>query len=180
MSILREELITNHLLLDYFDLWEEFDISKVEDPNTIRYYDLIMNLVEGQLDAGVKWLESDEGKAYFFGETEYQHEVFQALEDEWDEILSGKYPSVDALLDEVYRKGKSKGYADMRERIRYSEADTHAIRLARDYNYQLIRRIDDDTRNQIKNKITEAVIAGEHPYTVAPKILKIADANIPL
>lgn len=110
---------------------------------------------------------------YFFGEAEYQREVFQALEDEWDEILEAKYPSVEALLSEVYRRGKSKGYADMRERIRYTEADKQALRLATNYNYHLIRKIDDDTRNQIKNKITEAVIAGEHPYTVAPKILDV-------
>ena len=48
MSILREELITNHLLLDYFDLWDEFDIRKVDDPKTVRYYDLLMNHIQNQ------------------------------------------------------------------------------------------------------------------------------------
>lgn len=178
MSILREELITNHLLLDYFDMWDEFDITKVDDPKTIRYYDLLENHIKNQIDAGIKWLESDEARDYFFGEAEYQREVFHALEDEWDEILSTKYPSVDALLDEVYRRGKAKGYTDMRERIRYTEADKLALRFARNYNYYLIRKIDNDTRNQIKNKITEAVIAGEHPYTVAPKILNVAEEKL--
>ena len=178
MSILREELITNHLLLDYFDMWDEFDITKVEDPKTIRYFELLENHIKNQIDASIKWLESDEAREYFFGETEYQREVFSALEDEWDEILSAKYPSVDALLDEVYRRGKAKGYTDMRERIRYTEADKLALSIARNYNYHLIRKIDNDTRNQIKNKITEAVIAGEHPYTVAPKILKVAEEKL--
>ena len=178
MSILREELITNHLLLDYFDMWDEFDITKVDDPKTIRYYDLLENHIKNQIDAGIKWLESDEARDYFFGEAEYQREVFRALEDEWDEILSTKYPSVDALLDEVYRRGKAKGYTDMRERIRYTEADKQALRIARNYNYHLIKKIDNNTRNQIKNKITEAVIAGEHPYIVAPKILNVAEEKL--
>lgn len=178
MSILREELITNHLLLDYFDMWDEFDITKVEDPNTIRYFELLENHIKNQIDATVRWLESDEARDYFFGEAKYQRDVFRALEDEWDEILSAKYPSVDALLEEVYRRGKAKGYADMREHIRYTDADKLAIGFARNYNYHLIRKIDDDTRNQIKNKITEAVIAGEHPNTVAPKILTVAEEKL--
>lgn len=178
MSILKEELITNHLLLDYFDLWDEFDIRKVDDPKTVRYYELLMNHIQNQIDAGIKWLESDEARDYFYGESQYQTEVFRALEDEWDDILSNKYPSVEALLSEVYRRGKAKGYSDIRERIQYTDADKFALRIARDYNYHLIRKIDNDTRSQIKNKITEAVIAGEHPYTVAPKILDVAEERL--
>lgn len=178
MSILREELITNHLLLDYFDLWDEFDIHKVDDSKTIRYYNLLENHIKNQIDASIRWLESDQARAYFFGETEYQQEVFHALEDEWDSILEGKYPSVEALLSEVYRRGKSKGYADMRSRIRYTEADKLALDFALNYNFGLIQIYDDDVRNQIKNKITEAVVAGEHPYTVVPKILSVAEEKL--
>lgn len=65
MSILRDELITNHLLLDYFDMWDEFDITKVDDPKTIRYYDLLENHIKNQIDAGIKWLESDEARRLF-------------------------------------------------------------------------------------------------------------------
>lgn len=178
MSILREELITNHLLLDYFGLWDEFDIKKVDDVKTIRYYNLLSNLLDNQIDASIRWLESDEARDYFFGETEYQTEVFRALEDEWDSILEGKYPSVDALLSEVYRRGKAQGYSDMQEHIRYTKADKQALKIARNYNFHLIRKIDKSTRNQIKNKITEAVIAGEHPYTVVPKILNISEEKL--
>ena len=178
MSILREELITNHLLLDYFDLWDEFDIKSANDTREVRYYNQLMNLINGQLDAGIRWLDSDEAEQYFKGESKYQREVFQALEDEWDEILSSKYSSVDALLSEVYRRGKAKGYADMRSRIRYTEQDKLALAFAREYNFGLIQIYDDDVRNQIKNKITEAIVAGNHPNTLAPKILSIAEERL--
>ena len=178
MSILREELITNHLLLDYFDLWDEFDIKSANDAREVRYYNLLMNLINNQLDAGIKWLDSDNAREYFFGENEYQRGVFESLEGEWNEILSAKYPSIDALLSEVYRRGKSKGYSDMRSRIRFTDSDKQALKISRDYNYHLIRKIDNDVRNQIKNKITEAVIAGEHPNTLAPKILSIAEERL--
>ena len=173
MSILREELITNHLLLDYFDLWDEFDIKSANDTMEVRYYNQLMNLINSQLDAGIRWLDSTEAEAYFKGESEYQREVFQALEDEWDTILEGKYSSVDALLSEVYRRGKAKGYSDMRSRIRFTEADKQALKIARNYNFHLIRRVDKSVRNQVKNVITAGVIAGEHPNTLAPKINNI-------
>lgn len=175
MSFSKEELITNHLLFDYFDLWEEFDIRKSNDSKEVRYYNLIMNLISAQVEAGVKWIDSEEAEEYFLGEAKYHKDVFNALEDEWDEILENKYPSIDALLEEVYRRGKAKGYADMREHIKYTPTDKEALKIARKYNFDLISNIDNDTRNQIKNKITEAIIAGEHPYQVAPKILDVAD-----
>lgn len=179
MSILREELITNHLLLDYFDMWDEFDITKTEnDPKTIRYYNLLENHINNQIDATIRWLESDQAKQYFFGEAKYQKEVFSALENEWDEILSAKYPSVEALLDEVYRRGKAKGYTDMREHIKYTEQDKLALDFVTNYNFELIRNIDYDTRSQIKSKIIGSAISGEHPYAVAPKILKVAEEKL--
>ena len=75
MSILREELITNHLLLDYFDLWDEFDIKSANDTKEVRYYNLLMNLIESQLDAGIRWLDSKEAEEYFKEESKYQQEL---------------------------------------------------------------------------------------------------------
>ena len=178
MSILREELITNHLLLDYFDLWDEFDIKSSNDTYEVRYYNQLMNLINGQLDAGIRWLDSEEAREYFFGESEYQREVFRALEDEWDSILEGKYSSVDALLSEVYRRGKAKGYTDMRSRIRYTEQDKLALAFVQEYNFGLIRNIDNDVRSQIKGKIVSGFLAGDHPNTIAPKILQIAQERL--
>lgn len=178
MSILREELITNHLLLDYFDLWDEFDIKSANDTKEVRYYNLLMNLIEGQLDAGIRWLDSKEAEAYFKGESEYQREVFRALEDEWDTLLEGKYSSVDALLSEVYRRGKAKGYSDMRSRIRYTPQDKLALDFVTNYNFGLIRNIDSDVRSQIKGKIISGFLAGDHPNTISSKISAIAGERL--
>lgn len=178
MSILREELITNHLLLDYFDLWDEFNIKSANDTREVRYYNQLMNLIEGQLDAGIRWLDSDDARDYFFGESEYQQKVFRALEDEWDSILESKYSSVGALLSEVYRRGKAKGYSDMLSRIRYTETDKIALDFVTNYNFGLIRNIDYDVRSQIKNKIISGFLAGDHPNTIASKISSIVGERL--
>ena len=41
----------------------------------------------------------------------------------------------------------------------------------REYNFALIRKLDNDTRDHIRNIITSSVIAGENPRKVAPKIM---------
>ena len=152
--------------------------QSANDTQEVRYYNQLMTLIEGQLDAGIRWLDSDDAKEYFTGETEYQREVFQALEDEWDDLLSSKYSSVDALLSEVYRRGKAKGYNDMRERIRYTEQDKLALEFVTNYNFGLIRKIDNDVRSQIKGKIVSGFLAGEHPNAIAPKISAIAGERL--
>ena len=177
-NIAHERLITNKLMLDHLGMWDEFDIKSVDDNKTVRYYNRIMNHINDQLDAGVKWLDSEEAEKYFKGESQYHHKVFQSLEDEWDSILESKYDSVEALLDEVYRRGKAKGYTDMREHVRYTEADKQALRIATEYNYHLINKIDNDVRNEIKNKIISGFLAGDNPNVIAPKIQAIAGEQL--
>ena len=171
MNMISEERIkTNHILLTELDMWDEFSVKSINDEWTLRYYNQLMTLLNSQVDEAIKWLDTEEAQEYYFDEASYQYEVFRALEDEWDTILEQKYPSVEALLDEVYRRGKAKGYADMREHIRYTDSDKEALRIVRDYNFHLIRKIDNDTRNHIKDIITSAVLEGENPRKVAPKI----------
>lgn len=166
----EERIKTNLLLTDYLDYWDELSVKSINDEWTLRYYNHIMNLLNSQVDEAVKWLDSEDAKELFYEEAEYQSELFRSLEDEWDEILEQKYPSVEALLDEVYRRGKSKGYAEMREHIRFTDTDKLALDIVRNYNFHLISKLDNDTRNQIKNIITSAVLSGENPRSVAPKI----------
>lgn len=178
MNINEERIKTNLLMLDYFYMWDDFHYKSINDTKTLRYYNLISNLIDSQLGAGIKWLDSKEAEKYFKGESVYQTELFQSLEEEWDEILEEKYPSVEALLSEVYRRGKAKGYADMRERIKYTKQDKLALAFVQDYNFGLIQSIGDDVRNQIKKTIIAGVLAGDHPNTVAPKILNIAETRL--
>lgn len=173
-SMVSEERIkTNLLLMDELDMWDEFTIKAINDEWTLRYYNHIMNLLNNQVVSTIKWLDSDDAKELFFEEVQYQYELFQSLEDEWDEILESKYPSVEALLDEVYRRGKAKGYAEMREHIRFSDTDKSALAFVREYNFGLIKRLDNDTRNQIKSIITSSVLSGENPRKVAPRIYDV-------
>lgn len=167
----EERIKTNHMLMDELGMWDEFTIKAINDEWTLRYYNHIMNLLNNQVDESIKWLDSEDARQLFYDEAEYQYGLFQSLEDEWDTILENKFDSIEALLQEVYNRGKAKGYAEMREHIKFSDTDKLALEFVREYNFALIRKLDNDTRDHIRNIITSSVIAGENPRSVAPKIM---------
>ena len=170
---------TNWLLLDDLDFWDEFTTKAINDPDTEEYFKQIDQAIDDKLAETIKWLDSDEAKEYFQQEAEYQEEVFEALEDKWDNILSGEIDSVDELLDRIYEHGKQQGYNDIRERIRYTDADRQALQFAKDYNFQLIQKLDDNLRDAVKNRVIQAVASGEHPYELAPKIQELGVQPLP-
>lgn len=170
IMVSEERIKTNLLLMDELDMWDEFTVKAINDEWTLRYYNHIMNLLNSQVDESIKWLDSEEARQLFYDEAEYQYGLFQSLEDEWDTILENKYDSIEALLQEVYNRGKAKGYAEMREHIRFTDTDKLALEFVTSYNFALIRRLDNDTREQIKNNITSAVLSGENPRSIAPEI----------
>lgn len=170
---------TNWLLLDDLEFWDEFTTKAINDQDTEDFFKQIDQAIDDKLAETIKWLDSDEAKEYFQQEAEYQEEVFEALEEEWDNILSGEISSVDELLDRIYEHGKQKGYTDIRERIRYTDADRQALQFAKDYNFQLIQKLDDNLRDAVKNRVIQAVASGEHPYELASKIQELGVQPLP-
>lgn len=170
---------TNWLLLDDLEFWDEFTTKAITDPDTEYYFKQINQAIDDKLAETIKWLDSDEAKEYFQQEAEYQEEVFEALEDEWDDILSGEIASADELLDRIYEHGKQQGYNDIREKIRYTDADRQALQFAKDYNFHLIQKLDDNLRDAIKKQVIQAVASGEHPYELAPKIQELGVQPLP-
>lgn len=177
--ISEERIKTNRLLMDDLNYWDELTIKYTFDSFENNYFIGLMQLINQQLDNGVEWLDSKEARAFFYGETQYQKEVFEALESQWDRILSGKYETIDDIIEECYDYGKIKGYQDIRSRIRYTEADKLALTQSRNYNYNLIKKLDGELRRSIKNRIFQGLISGENPRALAPKLAELGIEPLP-
>ena len=177
--ISKERIKTNLLLMDDLNYWEELTIKNNFDDYEGEYQEGLIKLINRQIQNGIKWLESQEAKNFFYNELEYQQEVFQTLETQWERILSGMYETVDDIINECYEYGKIKGYKDIRSRIKYSDSDRLALAHARKYNYQLIQKIDGELRRSIKNTIFQGVIKGENPKKLAPKIEELGIKRLP-
>ena len=164
--------LTNQLLIEELGLWDIFDSKSIDDDKTRRYYQLIDDLIDTQIGESIAWLQSDEAKEYFFKQVELQKEIFDALEDSWDTIFDEGYEKVDDLLDAIYEEGKKKGYSQIKEALNYTDADIQAIRLAKDYNYDLIKSLSDDLRGTVKKKILQGIVMGENPYSLSRILVK--------
>jgi len=176
----EERILTNQLLIEDLELEEEFTEKSLKDNiQLMKYYRLLSQQINDTLEASVNWIDSAEAKEFFFNEAYYQQEIWQSLDDEWDNILSGKYETIDGLLQEIYDYGKAKGYSNIAEHLRYTDTDRLAFAFARNYNYGLIQKLDDDLRGAIKNRLTQAAIQGENPLSLAPKIYKLGLTQLP-
>lgn len=169
----KERIRTNHILLDELEMWEEFSVKSIKDEWSLRYYNYLMNSLNKQIDKSIEWLDSDEAKEFLFNETKYQEEIFENLESSLDEILDKGFISIDALLDEVYNKGKEIGYEDMETHVRFSLADRLALQIAKDYNYALVNNLSDDLRYKVRHEMFKGVIRGENPKKIANRLVNV-------
>ena len=171
--ISKERIETNQLLLELTDI--DLTVKSLKE----KYYNVISNHIDNQLQSAIDWIDSNEAKEFFFNDAYYQGEIWDSLEEDWDKILSGQYETIDELLEEVYDYGKLRGYSNMAETLRYTQTDRLAFAFARNYNYGLIRNLDNDLRGAIKERMTRAAIQGENPYSLAPDIYKLGVTQLP-
>lgn len=178
--ISSDRILTNQLLIEDLELEEEFTEKSLRDNiQLMKYYRLINQRLDDMLQASIYWINSREAKEFFFNEAYYQQEIWQSLDNEWDNILSSNYETIDGLLQEIYDYGKAKGYSNIAEHLRYTDTDRLAFAFARNYNYGLIQNLTDDLREAIKNRMTRAAIEGENPLTLAPKLLELGVTQLP-
>lgn len=175
----EERIKTNLLLTDYLDYWDELSVKSINDEWTLRYYNYLMNQLNQQINEAVEWLDTEEAKEFFFGEAEQEKEIFAELESQWERILNSKYETIDDLLEEVYKYGKIKGYQKIAETLRYTKTDKLALTHVRNYNFNLIQKLDGELRQAIKNRIFQAVISGENPRSFANKLVDLGLQRLP-
>lgn len=171
--ISSDRIMTNQLLIEEIDLWNQVIIKKNDTDEIKEYYNLLSKIINRFLEESIDWLSSEDAQNFFFKQTKYQQKLFEDLEEHLDEILDKDYISIDALLDDVYKKGKEIGYDDIDEKIRFTEADRLALQIAKDYNYMLINNLSDDLRHQLRYEMFKGLIAGEHPYEMANRLVNI-------
>lgn len=171
--ISTKRITTNRLLIDEIGLWGHYFIKENDNDYIKEYYSQLMGLIDKTLTESIEWLDSEEAKNFFFNEVKYQQTLFDDLDESLDGILDKEFISIDALLDEVYKKGKEIGYEDIAERLKFTEADRLALQIAKDYNYMLVNNLSADLRHKVRYEMFKGLIAGEHPYEIANRLVKI-------
>lgn len=175
----KERIKTNRLLLDDLDFWDEFTTKSISDDDTKEFFKILDSAINEKLQKTIDWLDTEEAKRYFQEDIDYRNEIFESLEEDWDEILSQEYNSADELIDNIYEHGKKKGYKDIQEKLRYNNADRYALEFAKNYNFHLIQKLDGNLRGAVHDQILQSRIVGDHPYELASKIEKLGVQPLP-
>lgn len=175
----KERIKTNRLLLDDLDFWDEFTTKSISDDDTEEFFKILDSAINEKLQKTIDWLDTEEARQYFQEDIDYRNEIFESLEEDWDEILSREYDSADELIDNIYEHGKKKGYKNIQEKLRYTNADRYALDFAKNYNFHLIQKLDGNLRGAVHDQILQSRIVGDHPYELASKIEKLGVQPLP-
>ena len=171
--ISEERIKTNQLLIDELNYNEELVIKQNDDGYNNRYFRELMQIVNRQINESIEWLDTQDAKDFFYGESDNQKNFFEKLESQWERILSGKYDKIEDIIQECYEYGKLHAYSDIEEHLKYTEADKLALTHVRNYNFNLIKKLNGELKQSIKNRIFQAVISGENPNSLAPKLVEL-------
>ncbi|MDO5849301.1 MAG: phage minor head protein [Methanobrevibacter sp.] len=159
---------TNWLLMEILDF--DNKINKSLSSDDLEYSRHLMRMIDSTLSKYSQWINSNEAKEYFYNNIKLTEEVFEAIDDELDEIVYDTSLSADEIIERMYRAGESRGYRDIRQARVFNDSSMYALEFLQDYNFDLIKRLSDDLRGSVRHHIFRGVAEGQSVYEVAKAI----------
>ncbi|WP_299523287.1 phage minor head protein [uncultured Methanobrevibacter sp.] len=168
---MNERIKTNHLLIDILNCSDEFTVKSIYDDATAKQlYENIANILDETFNKHLAWLDTPEAAKYFKTEAKYKTEMFNDLDQDIMDLLSDNKKSVDTIIENIYETGAKQGYKDIKRHVTFTEQDKTALRNLKEYNYNLIRNVNADTIQTIREEIQAGLIEGKGVSEIAERI----------
>lgn len=142
-------------------------LTKEMGINERDYYNSIIKNINEQMEDTIKYLDSEEAKEEFFKTQKTRDQFFKEFhESGLYNTLNQHYANITPedstkLIEEFYRIGSGLGYNDLNKTLNFSPADEKALSYIQQYNFGLIRNMNDEFMEGIRNTIFEGVSAGK-------------------
>lgn len=166
MIITEKRITTNLLLMDDLNFWETFNVKKLFDDEA-SYFEKIIENINKQLNKTIEFLNNGEAVTYYADEGKYRREIFNALDDEINKILSNDSEDFDKYMEDFFKEGLIKGFKDINRRIHFSESTRSALNFVKEYNFNLIKNLSNDLMNQVKHAIWKGIGEGQSVEQIA-------------
>ena len=153
--------------------------TKVMGAAEKQYLKEILKGVDHQLAITGSWLNSEEAAELFNAHQEEIDEFFESFEEsslyqELHESLNNyDYDSAGELLEKFYRLGAQLGYADIKRDLAYTLADKQALFTLQQYNFGLIKSVNDETLQGIKTTLWDSVASGKGYLETARRLREL-------
>lgn len=142
-------------------------LTKEMGSNERDYYNSIIKSINEQMEETIKYLDSEEAKEEFFNIQKTRDQFFKDFhESGLYNTLNETYENITPedstkLIEEFYKIGSKLGYDDLNKTLNFSPADEKALSYIQQYNFGLIKNMDDEFMEGIRNTIFEGVSAGK-------------------
>lgn len=137
-----------------------------------EYYRSLNDNLKKNIHHSVIWLNSGEAIKFFM----QRHDRLQKFLKESELYQSFRnntkacYSNARELIEDFYLKGEQAGYREIREDRVFTLRDRKTIDHLKDYNYSLIKDINNDHARIISDTLINGVIEGKNPRVIAKEL----------
>lgn len=184
----NNNLINNH----YFDKQGlKLPVTKKLSKRERRYYNSLREGLDNLIKYSQNWIGSYEytqlkkiarntTKAEPPINSRYRHskelkEFFDSsdFKDELNNLIDENVESSSTFIEEFYMIGARLGYKQLRKGMNLSPADTEALYIIQQYNFDLIRNLNTELCVGIRETIFNAVATGQSTQTTKKQLLEL-------
>lgn len=139
------------------------------------YLNRMLEGMDEQLIQVGKWLETDEAREYYYQKRKVTEKFFEesGIREQWDKLLNSTCHDSEQYIEEFYRMGSELGYRELRQTIDFTSADRKALYYLKEYNFDLIRNLDDELREGVRQVITQSVMEGQGASETTRQLLEL-------
>lgn len=133
------------------------------------YYNSIVKGLNTQLSQTINWLGSEEAQIFFNKRSQNIHTFWKnsKMREEWNNLTRSNAENSKEYIEQIYETGAKHGYNQISRLVGYTVADRETLYHLKQYNYNLIKRVNKDTIQNIRTILTRAEAEGLHPFETA-------------
>ena len=155
--------------------WIQIPFHKKLSPGQAEYLATILLGLDRQLDLVSEWLGSEE-----FAELQRMNQAqidayfrTSGIRAKIDELINFNAANSEEFIQEFYRIGAELGYEDIEQVLAYTIADQEALFHLKNYNFGLIKNLNEELRQGIRNVIFQAVSEGHGYQTTMRNLMEL-------
>ena len=138
------------------------------------YYNEIVSGVNKQLSQTITWLGSEEAQRFFEKRNQNIHTFWKhsQMKNEWDRLTRENAENTGDYIDRIYMTGVRLGCAEILRHVGYTRADRETLYYLKKYNYGLIKDVNREAIQNIRQTLTRAEAEGLHPFETAELLVQ--------
>lgn len=155
--------------------WIRIPFTKALTPEETEYLTSILTGIERQLQVVAEQLGSEEYAELQFLNQQQIDAFFRnsGITEKLEQLIEFNASDSQSFIEEFYRIGAELGYKDIDQVLAYTIADREALFKLTNYNFDLIKDLNTELMEGIREVIFNSVAAGDGYQTTMRKLMEL-------